>query len=342
MIVIMTNRNLQKIKTAIAILFACMLIILVGVPAFAQEPISANWETDIPPEGGWTIGDLITIRLQATYSADFKVAIPELSDQWGPFEVQSQNLTEPSQNSDGSLTVIREATVILWAPGEHETPEFEINYEDGDENINVLRVTPISISIESVLAEGELEKQDLKPQASLPKPAIWHWVLIGILAAIVVIIIAWFLLHQWRKRRSSETEVLEVIDTRLPEEIAYEELDRITLLDLPARGEYKHHYELVTNCVRSYLERIYKIPAMESTTGEIMSSLRSLRLSQMSKDIIPSLRSLLDESDLVKFAKLDPSIERARDTVAQARSIVDITKPDREKLDDRLEGVDTE
>jgi hypothetical protein len=64
---------------------------------------------------------------------------------------------------------------------------------------------------------------------------------------------------------------------------------------------------------------------------------RLLRKARLGGEMIPSLRSLLEEADLVKFAKLRPSIERARDAVVQARHLVDITKPDRTATDDEAQ-----
>jgi hypothetical protein len=142
------------------------------------------------------------------------------------------------------------------------------------------------------------------------------------------------LLPRLRQRRSAGLEDVEPVDDRFPEEIAYEELERVAALDLPAQGEFKRHYTLVTDCVRNYLEGIYRIPAIDRTTGELMLALRKARLGG---EMLPSLRALLEEADLVKFAKLRPSIERARDAVVQARRLVDITKPDRAILDDETQ-----
>ena len=140
--------------------------------------------------------------------------------------------------------------------------------------------------------------------------------------------------QRWRQRHTAGPEVIEPVDDRFPEEIAYEELERVAALDLPAQSEFKRHYTLVTDCVRTYLEGIYRIPAMDRTTGELMFALRKARLGG---EMIPSLRTLLEEADLVKFAKLAPSVERARAAITQARHLIDITKPDRTPTDEAQE-----
>jgi hypothetical protein len=328
-------------KSIALILLVHILPFLLAFPSWAQEPVVAFWETDPPPEEGWTVGDPISLRLRATYPADFQVVLPELSEQWEPFEVREQNLLDPIAQDNGTIVAVREATVVLWSPGEHETPPFAVHYRDAGGELREVLVPPVSITVASVLPEVDgdqgntIEKHDLKPQASLPRPPVWPWLLLGVFVAALLYYAAERLLPRLRRRKDSKLEVVEPTDDRPPEIIAYEELDRITTLDLPARGEFKHHYTLVTDCVRTYIEGIYQIPAMDRTTGELMSSLRSVRVTG---EPISLLRPLLEESDLVKFAKLHPAIEQARGAIIQARHLVDVTKPDRTLADDEVQG----
>ena len=122
------------------------------------------------------MGDPIPLRLHATYPADFQVVLPELSEQWGSFEVREQTLLDPIVQDTGAIVAVREATVVLWSPGEHETPPFAIRYQDAAGELREVFVRPHSINITSVLPESVgdqgagVQKHDLKPQASLPRP----------------------------------------------------------------------------------------------------------------------------------------------------------------------------
>lgn len=331
------SRITRMKKFITLVLLAQIFPFLLAFPSRAQEPVVAFWETDPPPDGGWTVGDPIPLRLRATYPADLQVVLPELSEQWGAFEVREQTLLNPIAQDNGAIVTVREATVVLWSPGEHETPPFAVHYRDTNGELQEVFVPPASITVASVLPEADgdqgtgIEKHDLKPQASLPRPPVWPWLLLGIFVAALLYYATERMLPHLRRRKEAELEVTEPIDDRPPEIIAYEELDRITTLDLPARGEFKHHYTLVTDCVRTYIEGIYQVPAMDRTTGELMSSLRSARVTG---EPISLLRPLLEESDLVKFAKLRPAIEQARGAITQARHLVDITKPDRTPVDE--------
>jgi hypothetical protein len=297
--------------------------------ALAQEedkPVVATWEVDLPPDGGWTAGDSIPLSLRVTYPAGMEITLPELPGQWGALEVRAQALQDPISNGDGALKVVREAEVTLWAPGEYQTPPFPVHYRDTVGELHEVSAPPLTLTVVSVLAEGDQDKRDLKQQASLPRPPLWPWLVAGVIAVAVLFVAARWLLSRWRQRQGGAVEAIEPVDDRLPEVIAYDELDRITALDLSAQGELKHHYTLVTACVRTYIEGIYAIPAMDRTTSELMTALHRV---WVDGEPVALLRSLLEEANLVKFARLRPSIGDARASVSQARRFVDATKPDR-------------
>ncbi len=319
-------------KFAIALLILYWLIYPAGGFASAQESVTVQWEIEPTPDQGWTIGDPIHLQLIATGPSQGGISLPELPDQWGPFEVSDQELLEPIQNDNDTITIIREATVIPWSVGELETPPVSVQYRDAQGEIQEKPAPALTIAIGSVLPGDDTEKRDLKPQASLSlnSPPIWPWILGGIVATVLISALVWWIIRRSR-RKVAGPEAVAITDDRYPEEIAYEKLDHIAALDLPVTGKLKHHYEMVTDCMRAYLEGIYHIPAKEQTTGEIMISLRKLKQSTQ-HDIVPSLRSLLEEADMVKFAKFTPSIECARSSVDEARRLVDITKPDRDVI----------
>jgi hypothetical protein len=178
--------------------------------------------------------------------------------------------------------------------------------------------------VASVLTEGDIEKRDLKPQASLPRPPAWPWVVLGLLGAALLFFVLRWLRSHWRAK--SRPEDSPPVDDRFPEEIAYDKLARVAALDLPGQGEFKRHYTLVTGCLRTYIEGIYGIPASDRTTRELMAA---LRCAQADRQPLASLHDLLTQADLVKFAKLRPSVDQARATLTQASEFIDRTKPDR-------------
>ncbi|MCK5907115.1 MAG: hypothetical protein KAG37_05955, partial [Flavobacteriales bacterium] len=62
-----------------------------------------------------------------------------------------------------------------------------------------------------------------------------------------------------------------------------------------------------TDILRRYIEDELEIPAMESTTREIMAKIKHKKISKETKS---NIKELLKESDFVKFAKFEPESGR--------------------------------
>jgi len=305
----------------------------------AQAPeVVAVWEGDGPSEMGWTVGDVISLRLRVVAPESFEVALPELPEQWGDFEVREQSVQEPMAEA-GQVVHVLAVTAVLWSPGVHATPELQVAYRDAAGETHAVDVPPLTIDVASVLvevtpnAEGAIDKYDLKAQAELPRPPLWPWILAGLLAALLLYFGGRWLWRRLPRRKKAELELpREPVDDRPPDVIAYTQLDYIAALDLPAQGAFKQHYSLVTDCVRAYLEGRYAVPALDQTTYQLMRALRKIKFKG---EPLTLLRNLLDEADLVKFAKFEPAVEPAQVAITHARRLVEITTS--EEAGDRMQ-----
>lgn len=316
-----------------------MFLVLLLVSLFAARGMTtaqsnedvAFWEMDVPPDGGWKVGDQIQLRLRVITSDDAEVVLPNLEDQWGVFEIREQAPVEVEINSE-QKTTIKNITVQLWRVGEYETPPTILTIIKGKEESYEIEARPLLVNINSVLPtdvdETSIEKRDLKPQADLPKPPVWPWLLAAICAAPMMVLAGrWF----WSKLKKHRTPVVtelteKLTDNRLPEEIAYGCLDRILGMDLPSIGAFKQHYTMVTDCIRTYLLGVYDVPAMDLTTTELRRALRNKKIDSESLSL---LWELLDQADYVKFAKYQPDTAHARGIVNWGRHFIDCTKPSR-------------
>jgi hypothetical protein len=99
-----------------------------------------------------------------------------------------------------------------------------------------------------------------------------------------------------------------VIDTRPPELVALDELQRIAALHLPTQRRFTEHYDLVTDALRRYLVQGFNVPALDLTTTELRQTLRHGPLDAQGQ---ATLLRLLDEADLVKFANVEPDFAAA-------------------------------
>ncbi len=130
------------------------------------------------------------------------------------------------------------------------------------------------------------------------------------------------------KKRQKEKIEEEVYKT--PIEKATNLLNNLEKKELWQHGEVKAYYSELTDIVRNYIEEAIEIPAMESTTTELIEGLKvasQKKKMKLSKDTFDNLLGVLKQADLVKFAKSKPmDFEITEDRKKIERAIVTLDK----------------
>jgi len=313
------------------LLWLLPLVLGLASPAAAQFPDAdvnffvVSSQEDEP----FTVGDHIVLRLEVEHPAGSQVELPQLEEEWGQFEIIEQ--TEPAtvNNGDGTAITSKEFIVSLYEPGQYQTDSLVVTHQKPDGTIEDLSAPVIPLKIDSVLVEGDEALRDLKPQAILPVPPIWPWILAGVVLTLFVMGImagaGLWLYHRRRQQAQIPAMPMPVFDPRPPELVAYAELERIESLNLPAKDQFKEHYSLVTDCLRRYIEGRYGIPALERTTSEIRASFAKSRVTTTA---VRDFMDLFSESDLVKFARFKPYQQDAYRLVSKARALIETTTPE--------------
>lgn len=127
-------------------------------------------------------------------------------------------------------------------------------------------------------------------------------IILGLLGALFIIGTIYAYLFQ-KKRREERQNALP------PFEKALEELEELASTSPALQEEFKDYYSKLTNVVRRYLEEDAKIDALESTSDQLLLKLEALRETgelTLEKETLKSFRNVLQNADLVKFAKSLP------------------------------------
>jgi hypothetical protein len=143
------------------------------------------------------------------------------------------------------------------------------------------------------------------------------------LIAGIAALIYWYI----KKRQQNKIEE-EIYKT--PIEKATSLLDTLEKKELWQQGEIKAYYSELTDIVRNYIEEAIEIPAMESTTSELIEGLQMAskkKRMKLSKETFDNLLTVLKQADLVKFAKSKPmDFEITEDRRKIERAIVTLDK----------------
>ena len=138
--------------------------------------------------------------------------------------------------------------------------------------------------------------------------------LIAVVAVLLLAALAAYFYFRFRKTRDAAPAPAPAVP---PYERAVAELDALARDDAPD----KVYYSRLDRVLRVYLEGRYGIPAPERTTAEVAREMRARGLP------VEGLPALLDEVDLVKFARARLPPERRTQSLRNVRAFLDATRP---------------
>lgn len=146
----------------------------------------------------------------------------------------------------------------------------------------------------------------------------------GLIVLLVVIgLILYFILRD----KPTEEELLSRIPPFDAAKMRLKELDSKKLI---SQNKIKLYYVELTDIVRTFIEKELNIPALESTTDELLETIVDFNSSSkldIPKETITKLGKLLQEADLVKFAKSKPLQNEISLHRIDAEGIIDVLHP---------------
>ena len=185
-----------------------------------------------------------------------------------------------------------------------------------------------SIKVEVADVQVDTLKQkmyDIKDIVAVDNPiGDWWKYILGLLLLAGLGVLAYWYFKKHQKEKIQE----EIYKT--PIEKATSLLNNLEKKELWQRGEVKEYYSELTDIVRNYIEEAIEIPAMESTTSELIEGLKVAsrkKKMKLSQETIENLFVVLKQADLVKFAKSKPlDFEITEDRKKIERAIVTLDK----------------
>lgn len=266
------------------------------------------------------IGDQIKLKLEFLSNKKVNLAWPSIPDSVGSIEFISKSKIDTiSENNRFQLT--QQMVLTSFDSGYFSLPAFAFTVQkDGNESL--FQTDSLILKFRTVAVDTSKAFKDIKPP--LEEPVTFDEYLIYILIGLGVLILAgggYFLWKKYKRRG----EPVPAYDPKIPPHvIALEALKQLDIEKLWQKGQTKLYYTRLTEIVRLYIERYYKIPALEEVSEEIISELSDYNIHPQA---LNKIKIVLEIADLVKFAKHNPIPDENTLCMNNAIEFVNLTKP---------------
>jgi hypothetical protein len=237
--------------------------------------------------------------------------------EWKAFHIRDR---KSEARGEDPITTIYRLSLQAFEVGDVELPAFRMLVTT-PEGARQLEVPAQKLKVVGVIdaAQGEPHlREDSRALPTKYRTVYWPMVLIAALLAAV----AGFV---WWRRRADRPPPAPPPKPRAP---AYEEaLARLAALEraeLVAKGEKQAFHFRLSEVVRDYVGRRFTFEALELTSDELLGELRRRSTPGLDFD---GLAGFLRSSDLVKFARVDPTDGECKTALDTARLLIERTKP---------------
>jgi hypothetical protein len=259
-----------------------------------------------------SIGDLVTISMVLPNDWPYRSLILPDSTAFG----SSIELRERKQFRTASASDSIVYTLQYYGTEDLLIQGLSLALVNGEEK-KVLNLPDVRIPFKSILKEPEPEFRPLK---SIYDFAI-NWIPYIILG-LLLLLIAWVLIRYMRRYMAqipAITQPMNLPEFENPLEVLELKLAYLRSGDQLLKGEFKYFYTQLGDALRAYIETVYHIPAMESTTREV---LRDMKLEQIDPTLSRYCEQVLRQADMAKFAKYKPSSDQALEDCSQAEAFL--------------------
>ncbi len=263
-----------------------------------------------------TVGDRIEVMVTVDAPSNAQVVWPDSLD-LSPFEVVSARALPPQAAGDRTQTSIV-LSLTAFELGELEIPSFDVTVMASNGSREVIPTDRYGVEVVSVGADDTGDIRDIRGPVSIAVSVI-RLVLWGLLLVALVVAALWAL-RRWRASRRGEQAAKPGPPPRPAHELALEALQRVESSPMLERGQVKEYHIEVSDILRRYVEARFRVPALEMTTGEVLGGLAK---TGVGAEFRSGLQRLLDQCDMVKFAKVRPSVAASHDILILGRTLIE-------------------
>ncbi|MCK9281107.1 MAG: hypothetical protein M0P71_10830 [Melioribacteraceae bacterium] len=304
-------------------IYKLLLFVFISFVTINAQDITVQSYTD---SARYYVGDYIQLHLELKYNKSIKPIIPAVKDSVKELEFIKNLPVEKKEDGDN---VIEKHTFIFskYDSAEIKIPPINIYYTQGNSSEQKLTQTSeIKLIVKKILVNAEEEIKDVKEPLEI---YLSPWIIALIVVLIIILVLGSYYLYDRYKKKKANI-IPEEKPIYIPAyNIALEALQSLEGRKLWQNGSIKVYHTEITEIIRRYIEADFNIPAMEITSGELMTSLREVIIDD--KEILESANRFFENADMVKFARFNPMPKVNEEMMLQAYDFVKKAKEIKER-----------
>ena len=242
------------------------------------------------------IGEKIIYTIDIESKNKYNISFDEKPN-FIPFEILD---SYPYDSITESSNISKKYSLINFEPGEFWIPPQKVYFNQSIKFTDSLLVVVNDVEVDTL----KQNLFDIKP--IIPVKRNYQKLIIRLISIVIIMALAFLVYKYYIKNSKENTKVI----SKSLYEIAFEKLEKLDNINPNSQIEFKEYYTILIDIFREYLEFQVKIPAMESTSKELIIRINMLKDSDsynFEKKQIDKLEELFTKSDLIKFAKSLPT-----------------------------------
>ena len=253
----------------------------------------------------------IIIGQQIKFTITNKVNATKIWPKYNEYLVDGIEISQASKIDTTDNTIMQQFIITAWDSGSYYIPPIVFSQNS--------RTKELLINVETIILKEDAELKDIKEPINEPIGwvDIWPWLITIFIVLIIIYLIKKYLDTKQKIGNHIKAKVIIPADI-----VALNDLIKLENEKVWQKGNIKEYHSKISEIVRRYTEKRFNFLALEITTDEILTEIKTL----INKKQLEHLKIILQRADLAKFAKKKPINDENLESMSLAKDFVNNTK----------------